>query len=245
MADAADPAAEMRSFLYAILAALIVLMVIVTKLVERGVEQSGGVEDGAAFQRFHRNYLFVYCWMVAGDWLQGPYVYALYEHYGYGIADIGVLFIAGFGSSMVFGTFVGSACDKAGRRNGCVGYAIIYSLSCVTKHSPDYWVLMFGRLLGGIATSLLFSAFESWMVTEHKRQNFSDAALGQTFSRATLLNGVVAVSSGFVGQWARDINGPVAPFDTAVSAHRHRHTHQLPRRGRPADRSPSELPACS
>ena len=172
-------------------------------------------------------------------------VYALYEHYGYGIADIDVLFIAGFGSSMVFGTFVGSACDKAGRRNGCVGYAIIYSLSCVTKHSPDYWVLMFGRLLGGIATSLLFSAFESWMVTEHKRQNFSDAALGQTFSRATLLNGVVAVSSGFVGQWARDINGPVAPFDTAVSAHRHRHTHQLPRRGRPADRSPSELPACS
>ena len=162
-----------------------------------------------------------------------------------GTSDIGVLFIAGFGSSMVFGTFVGSACDKAGRRNGCVGYAIIYSLSCVTKHSPDYWVLMFGRLLGGIATSLLFSAFESWMVTEHKRQNFSDAALGQTFSRATLLNGVVAVSSGFVGQWARDINGPVAPFDTAVSAHRHRHTHQLPRRGRPADRSPSELPACS
>ena len=46
MADAADPAAEMRSFLYAILAALIVLMVIVTKLVERGAEQSGGVEDG-------------------------------------------------------------------------------------------------------------------------------------------------------------------------------------------------------
>jgi MFS family permease len=215
---APDPAEEMRTFLYMILAVLIVLMVGVTKVVQRGEAEGQGVTDGAAFKQFQRTYVFVYCWMVAGDWLQGPYVYALYEHYGYGIADIGVLFIAGFGSSMLFGTFVGSACDKAGRKNGCLGYALIYSASCVTKHSPNYWVLMFGRLLGGIATSLLFSAFESWMVTEHKRQNFSDEALGQTFSRATLLNGVVAVSSGFIGQWARDIAGPVAPFDTAVRA---------------------------
>jgi hypothetical protein len=39
-------------------------------------------------------------------------VYALYQHYGYGQGDIGRLFIAGFGSSMVFGTVVGSLADK-------------------------------------------------------------------------------------------------------------------------------------
>ncbi|CAI7776683.1 unnamed protein product [Closterium sp. NIES-54] len=44
------------------------------------------------------------CHVAAGDWLQGPYVYALYQHYGYDKGDIGRLFIAGFGSSMVFGT---------------------------------------------------------------------------------------------------------------------------------------------
>ena len=49
---------------------------------------------------------------VKGDWLQGPYVYALYQHYGYEKGDIGRLFIAGFGSSMVFGTIVGSLADK-------------------------------------------------------------------------------------------------------------------------------------
>ena len=147
-------AEEMRTFLYLILAVLIVLMVGVTKAVNNADSQGQGVTDGAAFQQFQRSYVFVYCWMVAGDWLQGPYVYALYEHYGYGIADIGILFIAGFGSSMLFGTFVGSACDKAGRKNGCLGYALIYSASCVTKHSPNYWVLMFGRLLGGIVSSI-------------------------------------------------------------------------------------------
>ncbi len=49
---------------------------------------------------------------AAGDWLQGPYVYALYEHYGFKVGDIGRLFIAGFGSSMIFGTIVGSLADK-------------------------------------------------------------------------------------------------------------------------------------
>jgi len=48
----------------------------------------------------------------AGDWLQGPYVYALYQYYKMSKHDIEVLFVAGFGSSMVFGTFVGSIADK-------------------------------------------------------------------------------------------------------------------------------------
>jgi MFS transporter, MFS domain-containing protein family, molybdate-anion transporter len=39
----------------------------------------------------------------------------------------------------------------------------------MTKHSPQYRVLMIGRVLGGIATSLLFSAFESWLVAEHNK----------------------------------------------------------------------------
>jgi hypothetical protein len=53
------------------------------------------------------------CFSTAvGDWLQGPYVYALYEKYGYTPAQIGQLFIAGFGSSMIVGTFVGALADK-------------------------------------------------------------------------------------------------------------------------------------
>ena len=49
---------------------------------------------------------------TAGDWLQGPYVYYLYSQYGFGKGEIGHLFIAGFGSSMLFGTIVGSLADK-------------------------------------------------------------------------------------------------------------------------------------
>ena len=52
------------------------------------------------------------CHISAGDWLQGPHVYALYESYHMTKHQIEVLFIAGFGSSMLFGTFVGSVADK-------------------------------------------------------------------------------------------------------------------------------------
>ena len=41
-----------------------------------------------------------------------PGMQALYEHYGFGVKDIGRLFIVGFGSSRVFGTIVGSMADK-------------------------------------------------------------------------------------------------------------------------------------
>ncbi|CAN6802869.1 unnamed protein product [Brassica oleracea] len=110
---------------------------------------------------------------TAGDWLQGPYVYYLYSTYGFGKRDIGQLFIAGFGSSMLFETIVGSLADKQDRKRACVTYCIVYILSCITKHSPQYRVLMVGRILGGIATSLLNSAFESWLIAEHNKVSLS------------------------------------------------------------------------
>ena len=64
------------------------------------------------FHKFQRIYLAVYLLAMLGDWLQGPHVYALYESYDMTKHQIEVLFIAGFGSSMLFGTIVGSFADK-------------------------------------------------------------------------------------------------------------------------------------
>ena len=49
---------------------------------------------------------------LASDWLQGPHVYALYESYALTSKQIGELFVGGFASSMIFGTFIGSLADK-------------------------------------------------------------------------------------------------------------------------------------
>ncbi|GMF11731.1 unnamed protein product [Phytophthora lilii] len=77
-------------------------------------------------------------------------------------------------------------------------------------------VLLAGRVLGGISTSLLFSAFESWMVTEHRARGFAEYYLGKTFALGSEINGIVAVIAGLVAQVAADEFGDIGPFRVAV-----------------------------
>jgi len=169
-----------------------------------------------AFAVFQRNYLVVYLLAVFADWLQGPYVYELYVYYGFDKGQISELFVCGFGSSMIVGTFVGGLADKVGRKRMCILYAVLYIIACFTKLCNSYWVLMLGRFLSGISTSLLFSVFESWMVCEHNKRGFDAALLADTFAYQTFGNGVVAVVAGLVANSAADTFGYVAPFMISI-----------------------------
>ncbi len=189
-------------------------------------------EKQAASRALRYRYLAVYALMVAGDWLQGPYVYALYGAYEFAHEQIAVLFVAGFCSSMVAGTLVGALADRFGRRRLGGLYCLLYALSCAVKHNSGLGWLLLGRVLGGIATSLLFSVFESWLVGEHGRLGLGDASLGETLSAAVLLNSAVGIVSGAVAQRAADAfpfapipgheswywGGYTAPFDLAILA---------------------------
>ena len=93
-------------------------------------------EDAATKSKWRsllNKYLVVYLLATLSDWLQGPYVYALYSYYGYEQYAIAVLFVVGFGSSMVFGSFVGGMADWGGRRLFVVIFSLIYATSCITK----------------------------------------------------------------------------------------------------------------
>ena len=170
----------------------------------------------ARFHSFQRNFIMVYLLAMLSDWLQGPYVYELYVSYGYDQEEIAQLFVCGFASSMIVGTFIGGMADKLGRKNMCILYCICYICACMTKMVNEYWTLMLGRALSGISTSLLFSVFESWMVCEHKNQGFDPALIGDTFSNAIFGNGLVAVGAGFVANGAATYYGNVAPFVVAI-----------------------------
>jgi len=169
--------------------------------------------DEREFTQFQRVYLVIYCIVMFADWLQGPYVYALYSFYQFTKEDIATLFIAGFASSAVVGTFVGSLADKYGRKRFSVYFGIIYGVSALTKLFPNFWILLIGRILGGIATSLLFSVFEAWMVYEHTNRKFSPESLSRTFSIAIVLgNGVAAILAGVVASIVSTQYGYTAPF---------------------------------
>jgi len=185
---------------------------------------------GTEARRLKWLYLAVWYVCVAGDWLQGPYVYALYDAYGFSRHEISQLFVAGFGASMVFGTFVGSFADKIGRKRGCQLYCMLYIASCMTKHFANYWTLMVGRITGGIATSLLFSGFESWLVSEAcEKRSLDKDALGHIFALMWFGNSLVAILAGVLGditvgfgglqklgETAFHIGGFCSPFDLAI-----------------------------
>ena len=121
----------------------------------------------AAHADLLRSYLPAYLLATAADWLQGPYKYALYSGYGYARRDIAHLFVAGYGSGMVLGGVIGGFADEYGRRRLCIVYCACYAASVITKHCRNFRVLLVGRMFGGIATSLLFSVFESWFICAH------------------------------------------------------------------------------
>eukprot|EP01083_Nonionella_stella_P204377 745087_1 len=193
---------------------------------------SSAASDAAADIRHSqllRKYLAVYLLAAMSDWLQGPYVYALYDAYGYSQHEIAVLFVAGFGSSMVFGSFVGGMADQGGRKKFVILFAIIYATSCMTKHFKDFNILMLGRLTGGIATSLLFSVFEAWLIGAHARAGVM-SHLGKSFSSAQYGNSIIAIAAGQIANKAasfaefKPINpesgfytgGYLGPFDISL-----------------------------
>lgn len=136
--------------------------------------------------------------------------YALYDQYGYSQHLIAVLFVAGFGSSMVFGSFIGGMADACGRRKFVILFAVIYALSCMTKHYKSFHILMLGRLLGGIATSLLFSVFDSWLIRAHADAGVK-SYLSKSFSAAAYGNSLVAIGAGLVANKAASSND-LLPF---------------------------------
>ena len=195
-------------------------------------DDKNSAESRAKHSALMKKYLAVYLLAVFSDWLQGPYVYALYDAYGFTQHDIAVLFVAGFGSSMVFGTFMGGLADSCGRKKFTLFFAIVYALSCVTKHFKDFGILMLGRLLGGVATSLLFSVFDSWLIKSHAEEGIS-SMLSKSFSTAQYGNSIMAISAGLIANRAASLTelkpvskegdilyagGYLYPFDLALIA---------------------------
>jgi len=178
----------------------------------RREEQKKELQPPPDFVKFQRTYLLVYLIVFFADWLQGPYIYALYESYGFPPSDIALLFITGFGSSALFGTFFGSLPDKYGRKKGCILFGVLYSTACLITLSQNFYVLLFGRLVSGIATSLLFSVFEAWMVSEHNNRTFPGELISQTFSISNFGNGLIAIIAGLIASAVATKFGNVAPY---------------------------------
>lgn len=165
------------------------------------------------FHVFRRKYLIVYLIIMLADWMQGTHMYTLYLSYN---VNISALFLTGFLSGAIFAPFLGSAVDKFGRKKSCIVYCVLEIIINLLEHVHDFKILLLGRVLGGISTNLLFSAFESWMTTQHRQNGFPESWLQRTYAETSIGNGTMAVLAGIVAQLLEDNLGQIGPFQGAV-----------------------------
>lgn len=75
-----------------------------------------------------------------------------------------------------------------------LAFCVCYALACSLIQLPYIVVLLVGRVLAGVSTAILYSAFETWLISS--ASSFSKGDLSSILGRATLLNGFVATGAG-------------------------------------------------
>jgi len=190
---------------------------------DAGKEGGGQAADAkpAPVKSLQYRFLAVFWLLRCADWLQGPYFYEVYASKTFGgvpasLALISRLFLTGFASTALFGPLVGRMADQYGRRAGTLAFSVIYALGAASTKSPLLAVLLAGRVLSGIGTSLLFSAPESWLVGEAMRTDGGGKYLGETFGLAYAGDSLVAILAGQLAGAAASTRGPTGPFELSV-----------------------------
>lgn len=147
---------------------------------------------------------------------QGPHIYALYRYEKRLPEEIvALLYAAGFLSAAASATLAGHLADRFGRRSGCNAYCVLNALSCLIMHSHCLPMLFLGRILSGVATTLLFSVFDAWMITAYRQEGLDESVLplGNLFKNMTALSSVVAIISGLAGDALAQLLGTrTGPF---------------------------------
>lgn len=133
---------------------------------------------------------------------QGPHIYAIYK-YEKQLPEklVAALYAVGFISGAVSASFAGELADRFGRRLACLVYCAAYVIACLSVLFDNIFILFAGRIAGGVATTLLYSVFEAWLITEYHSRGLdrSNLKLGGIFSNMTMLSSIVAIASGIFG----------------------------------------------
>ncbi|KAI0839962.1 DUF791-domain-containing protein [Hypoxylon sp. FL0890] len=158
----------------------------------------------------------VYGLVMGADWVQGPYLYSLYrDEHGLSERLVSTLFATGFLSGAISAYFIGALADKHGRKAVCMVFCLLYAMSSFFTVIPTVPMLFLGRVLGGISTSILFSVFDSWMVTNFRERKLVENGcdLSRTYATTSIVNSLSAIVSGVVSEWLVRVTGTrKAPF---------------------------------
>ncbi|KAK6836611.1 hypothetical protein PG987_007106 [Apiospora arundinis] len=165
-----------------------------------------GRHDEREANNFRWLFLRVYLLVMGSEWLQGPYLYTLLkDEKKYPDRTVALLYMAAYISAAISAPLTGYFADRIGRRTACLAYCAIHSLASLSVLSSLLEVILVGRVIAGVGTTLLWSVFESWMVAEYNarglgRENSSRSRLplSAMYGVMTTYNCITAILAGLV-----------------------------------------------
>ncbi|CAF1588114.1 unnamed protein product [Adineta ricciae] len=166
--------------------------------------------------KLHSIYLTGFLLLSIGGYLPSAYSYALFSSYGIDRATIELFFVYCFVASLFVGTFVASLADRFGRRLACLSCSFFYGLYHVACHFPSKQSLIIGHIFRGIGDALYATAFEAWLMQEHKQRNLNDQHLEHTLNNANIYLNIATIGTGFLAQLLAKSYGYIAPFTVGV-----------------------------
>ncbi|KAI1415491.1 MFS general substrate transporter [Hypoxylon sp. FL1857] len=183
---------------------LVVLLIghrMISRLFQRGKLQEEAAAHDVEAKEFRKTFLRVYLVVMGSEWLQSPYIYSLLrEEKAIEERGVATLYIATYVSAALSAFLTGYMADRFGRKRACLAFCGIHSLASISVKFDAMWILMTGRVLSGIGLNLLWTSFESWMVTEYNARALyqSSLPLSAMFGIMTKYNCITAIFAGSI-----------------------------------------------
>lgn len=98
----------------------------------------------------------------------------------------------------------------------CIFYGIIYGLGSSVKNINNYYVLIFGRVCTGIATSIYTTSFESWLISEFTKTQCPANYIQSIFEWSSFFNSIIAIFIGLLCTYVSNKWGYIAPFNMSI-----------------------------
>jgi len=166
---------------------------------------------------FQGHSVTVFLLAMGANWFYGSHLMELYTQYGYDQFQQSVLMSIGFVTAALSGLVIGNFADSLGRKKACLLYAFCYGITVLCHHFNNVFIIGVGRCFAGIATALLYCAFESWMIAAHNDKGYPGQLLGSTFNLAWGLNYPIGVGVGLLCEVTSKLPwGLVGDFDASA-----------------------------
>lgn len=172
---------------------------------------------------FRRTFLSIYLVVMSPEWFSGPYLWSLLrDDKGLEESMVVALYATAYTSAAVSALIVGFLADRFGRRKAALAQCVIHSAACLTVifGGTCLPVLFLGRVLAGMALTLLWTVFESWMVTEWNTRGLEEeegGGLSEMFAMMTTWNCASAILGGvFCHCMVSVLGSKLWPFGTGI-----------------------------